>query len=265
MKNGTHPAHDRIAQTVKGWFHLPFRAMGYVAEPRHWGTYWNDAQIYTSGFPVDEIGPFLADLREYYADRSVSINLYVDDRGADMELGPVLCQAGWRVDEPELYLAHVGPVAPPSEIPGLEFWPVYESNLCQFATTRLRAFSESDDMPDLSRVKDEIAWRGRELSGTGRGMLARMHGQPAGIIWWQEEILDIWVNQIGTRAPFRGQGITGELLRQCTEDAYYRGYKSVLLNVAGDNLVALSLYHRLGFCDQVYWCRRYVLDRQKEE
>ncbi len=261
MNNGTHPAHDRIAQTVRGWFHLPFRAMGYMAEPRRWGTYWNNAQIYTSGFPEDELDSFLADVRQYYADQAGSINLYVDDCGADAELGPVLCQAGWRADEPELYLAHVGPVPPPSEIPGLEVWPVYESNLCQFATTRLRAFGESDDVPDPSRIKEEIARLERELSGTGRGMLARMHGQPAGIIWWQEEYLDIWINQVGTRIPFRGQGIAGELLRQCTEDAYHRGYKSVLLNVASDNLVALSLYHRLGFHDEVYWCRRYVLDR----
>ena len=261
MNNGAHPAHDRIAQTVKSWFHLPFRSMGYVAEPRCWGTFWNNARIYTSGFPVDRLDSFLADVREYYADQADAISLYIDDCGADAELGPVLCQAGWRVDETELYLAHVGPVLPPFEVPGLEVCPVYEPNLCQFATTRLRAFGDSDDVPDPSRIKEEIARRERELSGTGRGMLARVNGQPVGIIWWHEEYLDIWINQVGTRIPFRGQGIAGELLRQCIEDAYYRGYKSVLLNVASDHLAALSLYHRLGFCDEVYWCRRYILDR----
>jgi len=261
MNNGTHLAHDRIAQTVRSWFHLPFQAMGYVAEPRHWGTYWNNAQIYTSGFPVDELDPFLADLREYYADETRSIYLYIDDREVDLELGSVLCEAGWRPVEPELFLAHVGPVSPPFEIPGLEVWPVYESNLCQFAATRLRAFGASDDVPDPSGIKAEIARCERDLLGTGRGMLAKVHGQPAGVIWWHEVLLDIWVNLVGTRTPFRGQGIAAELLRQCTEDAYDRRYRSVLLNVVSDNLLALRLYHRLGFRDQVYWCHRYVLDR----
>ena len=66
IRNGTHPAHNRLAQTVKDWFHLPFQSMGYVAEPRRWGTYWNNAQVYTSGFPPDELSPFLADLRGWF-------------------------------------------------------------------------------------------------------------------------------------------------------------------------------------------------------
>lgn len=263
VNSGSHPEHDRLAQTVKSWFHLPYLGMGYVAEPRRWGTYWSNAQVYTSGFPVNELEPFLADLRTYYADQPEPIHLYVDNPWADAELGPALRHAGWAAAVPELYLAHVGSVAPPPEVPGLEIWPVHESNLGQFAATRLRACGDSEEAPDPCRVKAEIARRARELSGTGRGLLAKISGQPVAVIWWQEEFLDIWVNQLATRVPFRRQGIASELLRQCTEDAYDRGHKSVVLNVVSDNVAARRLYHRLGFRDEVYWCRRYVLKNRQ--
>jgi GNAT superfamily N-acetyltransferase len=233
--------------------------MGYVAEPRRWGTYWNNAQVYTSGFPVAELAAFLADLRAYYAGQTHPIYLYVDNPWADAELGLALRRAGWQPDAPELYLAHVGSVAPSREVPGLEIWPVLEANLGQFAATRLRAVSESEEAPDPSQLRAEITRRGQELSGTGRGMVAKICGQPVAVVWWHEEPLDIWINHVSTRVPFRRQGIASEVLRQCTEDAYDRGYKSVLINVDSDNVPARRLYHRLGFRDEVYWCRPYVL------
>jgi GNAT superfamily N-acetyltransferase len=206
---------------------------------------------------------FLDDLRAHYAGQAHPIHVYVDNAWADAELGPALRQAGWQPEAPEIYLAHVGPVAPPCDVPGLEIWPVLEANLGQFAATQLRAVSDCEEAPDPSRVKAEITRRALELSGTGRGLLAKICGQPVAAIWWHEEPLDIWINHVSTRVPFRRQGIAGELLRQCTEDAYYRGYKSVLINVDSDNLPARRLYHRLGFRDEVYWCRPYVLDNPR--
>jgi GNAT superfamily N-acetyltransferase len=261
MKTGTHPEHNRIAQTVRGWFHLPFQSMGSVAERRRWGTYWNNARVYTSGFPPDKLEAFLVDLREYYHGQLSSIHLYIDDPGADAEMGPALQDAGWKAKAPELYLAHVGSVARPSEIQGLEIWPVHESNLCQFAATRLRAFSNSEEAADPYHIRDEISRRAQDLLGTGRGMLAKVHKEPAGIIWWHEETLDVWVKQLGTRIPFRRQGIARELLRQCIEDTYDRGFKSALARLSSNNVAARSLYHRLGFRDEVYWCRCYVLEK----
>lgn len=254
------PDHSRVTQTIRNWFHFPFLGMGHLAERRRWGTYWNNAQVYTSGFPVAEIEPFMADLRKYYPPRLEPICLHIDNPTAGVELGPALHQFGWRPREPELYLAHAGPLAPAFEIPGLEIWPVYELNLGQFVATRLRAFGHNEETPDPVRVKAEIARREQELWGSGRGLLARVDGQPAGIIWWHEEPLDIWINQVGVRIPFRRQGIASEMLRQCMEDAYYRGYKSVLLNVAGDNTAAMRLCQRLGFQDPVYQTYCYVLD-----
>jgi GNAT superfamily N-acetyltransferase len=253
-----HPEHKGIAQTVKGWFHLPFRGMGYLAERRRWGTYWSNAQVYTSGFPVAELEPFMADLRRYYADQPEAIHVYIDDPAADAELGPLMLEAGWEAEVTELFLAHVGPVAQPLEMAGLEIWPVFDTNLGQFVATQLRAYGNTEDMPDPSRVRAEIARRQREMSGTEGGLLARVHGQPAGIIWWHEEPLEIWINQVGVRVPFRHQGIAGELLRQCTESAYARGLKSVLLNVASDNREAIRLYQRMGFRDEVYCHRCYI-------
>jgi hypothetical protein len=191
IRNDNHPEHDRLAQIVKSWFHLPFHSMGYVAEPRRWGTYWNNAQVYTSGFPVAELAAFLADLHAYYAGQTHPIYLYVDNPWADAELGLALRRAGWQPDAPELYLAHVGSVAPSREVPGLEIWPVLEANLGQFAATRLRAVSESEEAPDPSQLRAEITRRGQELSGTGRGMVASQ-----------------WRSSGGTRSPWTSGSTT---------------------------------------------------------
>ncbi len=46
MKPVRHPAHDQLTPTVHNWFHLPYQAMGYLAEQQRWGTYWNNSMVY---------------------------------------------------------------------------------------------------------------------------------------------------------------------------------------------------------------------------
>jgi len=108
MKAMIHPNHDQLIQVIKDLFHNSFQGMGYYAEKRRWGTYWNNGCIYTLGFPSNQVKDFLTDLHEYYGNRPVFI--YVDGRNVDSELGPVLCKAGCSKDKPEIFLAYVGPV-----------------------------------------------------------------------------------------------------------------------------------------------------------
>jgi GNAT superfamily N-acetyltransferase len=235
--------------------------MGYYAERRRWGTYWNNAQVYTEGLALDEVEAFLADVREYYAGQAEDVYIHVDDRSVDAELGPALCAAGCVPGAAKLFLAHVGSPPPARPVPGLDLAPVDESNLRAFAETKLRALGSREDPPDPAGLEHEIARRRRELAETGRGRLARVAGQPAGVLWWHANPQDIWVNLVATRLPFRGRGVAGEMLRRCVEDAYGRGARCVVINVAADNLPALRLYRRLGFQDEVYWRPDYILEK----
>ena len=106
MKSNVHPDHDHLVHVVQDWFHGPYHAMGYHAEKRRWGTYWNIGQVYTQGIPTEQVKVFLADVREYYGNRPVCIN--VDSREVDATLGPVLCAAGCSPDTTEIFLAHWG-------------------------------------------------------------------------------------------------------------------------------------------------------------
>jgi ribosomal protein S18 acetylase RimI-like enzyme len=256
MDTATHLDHGNLVQVVRDWFHLLYQGMGYRAERRSWGTYWNNGHIYVVGFPPDQVKAFLADVRQYYGRRPVFIN--IDDADLDSELGPALVEAGCAWGKADIFLAHVGPVPQFSPLQGLEVESVDEPNLSEFAETRLRAFANPEEGPDADQVSDEIDRRRAELAGSGRGMLARIQGEPAGVVWWYDEGDDVWILYLATRMPFRRRGIGRRLLAQCLAEGYDRGCRSVMINVETHNARAIRLYHWLGFLDQIHWRRRYL-------
>jgi ribosomal protein S18 acetylase RimI-like enzyme len=257
MTGAEHPERARLVQVVHDWFHGPFHAMGYDTEPRRWGTYWNSGHVYTRGVPSDQVEAFLADIRAFYGDRSVSI--YVDGHEVESVLGPALCAAGCTPAPSEIFLAHVGPVPSWPSASRLSVEAVHAANLRDFVTLRLRAFASLEAPPPDEAVREEIARRQAELGGTGRGWLARIRGEPAGIIWWYDDPQDIYVLLLGVRLPFRNQGVGRTLLCKLLAEAYARGCRSVLLSVLTENIDALRLYHRLGFRDEIHWRRRYLV------
>jgi GNAT superfamily N-acetyltransferase len=252
-----HRDYNAIAQAVRGWFFRPFQGMGYRAEERRWGTYWNHGHVQTLGFPPAQAEGFVRDVRTYYKQRPVYINVH--GRDMDRQLGAALATAGSSRGKSDIFLAHVGTVPSLRPVQGLESEAVDESNLLEFAQTRLSALADTNERRDNNEVQHELALRRRELSGTGRGMLARIRGEPAGVIWWYEDPKDIWINYLGTRFPFRRQGIASWLLGHRLLHAYQQGCRSVVINVATDNVDAIRLYRQLGFQDEVCWRRRYLL------
>jgi ribosomal protein S18 acetylase RimI-like enzyme len=252
-----HPDHDQLASVVRDWFHLPFEGMGYRAERRRWGTYWNHGKVYTPGFPPAQMGAFLADVRRHYGPRVVRI--VIDDPSVEAELGPLLCEAGCSQGKADLFLAHVGSVPRVRPVPGLHIEPVDESNLLEFAEVRLRGFADSEGSPDGDVLRAEADRRRAELAGTGRGTLARLHGEPAGALWRYDEPDDVWILLLATRLPFRRRGIGRTLLCQSVTGGYARGCRSVMLNVQTDNAKGIRLYQQLGFQDPIIWRRRYLL------
>lgn len=257
----THPDHDRLVNAVRDWFHLPFQGMGYLAEKRRWGTFWSNGRVYTLGVPLDKVSGFVADVRQTYGQRPTLI--MVDGRNADVELGPALAAAGCSVDKTDLFFAHVGQVPEAPVIHGLRIEAVDDSKLEAFAGTRLRAFANSDEGPNENDLSDEVNRRRDELTGTGRGWLARIGGtgDPVGVIWWYDEPDRVWINYLATRVLFRGRGIGQALLCRCLANGYGRGCDSAIINVQSHNTDALRLYRRLGFSDEIYWRRRYAVQR----
>jgi len=262
MTGTAHPDRARLVHVVHDWFHGPFHAMGYEAEPRRWGTYWNMGYVYTRGVPADQVGAFLTDIRAYYGERSVCI--YVAGREVEATLGPALCAAGCTPDHSEIFLAHVGPVPSVPSVSGMTVEAVDVTNLLDCVTTRLRAFASTEAPPPDEAIRAELARRQAELGGTGRGWLARIRREPAGILWWYDDPSDIYVLLLGVRLPFRNQGVGRGLLCTLLAEAYARGGRSVLLGVLTENVDAIRLYYRLGFRDEMYWRRRYLVNPRGE-
>lgn len=257
MKSDVHPDHDHLVHVLRDWFHTPFNEMGYRAEKRRWGTYWNIGQVYIQEIPPAQVNPFLADVREYYGDGPVCIN--VDSAEVDAALGPLLCASGCSPDAADIFLAHVGPVPHRPTPDGVTVEPATESNLLELSETRLKAFANSEVPISQVELRNEVSQRRAEFRGSGQGLLARLHGEPAGIIWWYEDPQDIWLLFLGVRLPFRRLGVGRLLLCTRLDDAYARGCRSVMLNVRTDNADAIRLYNRLGFRDEISWRWRYCL------
>ena len=172
-------------------------------------------------------------------------------------LETALSDAGLEQEVDTIFLAHVG-VFPGRQLPtGLTLAHVDKAKLPRFVRTRLMAFSDTDCEPEHADIENEVSRLGAEMLGSGRGLLATVDGEPAGVLWSYEEAQDVWISLLGVRQPFREQGIAHALLRARTADAYSRGFRSVVINVNVDNRGALRLYRKLGFRDKVYHQWRY--------
>jgi ribosomal protein S18 acetylase RimI-like enzyme len=257
MHPSTHPDHDELTAVILQWSHQPYSGMGYRAEKRHWGTYWSHGHVHTLGLPPGEALEFVRDVQECYPERPVYINVH--GRSVDRQLGIALTEAGCAQGKSDVFLAHVGAVPQIPAVEGLSVENVDESNLILFAHTRLRAFAKGDDQPTEEKVQAEAAVRRLELTGSGRGMLARAGGEAAAVIWWYDDPRDVWITLLGTGTPFRCRGIASWLLCNRLARSYARGCRSVVLHVETGNHRARRLYHRLGFQDEVHWRHRYVV------
>ena len=205
MNMENHPDDKNLISFVRDLYYEPYEGMGYLSVRRRWGTYWNSNEIYTESLPHDQVAEFLSDLESYYNSSPVYIN--VDGREEDTILGPLLCKAGCKKAKSQLFLAHTGPT-PQFAVPDdIEVEPVSESNLHVFAETRLKAFGLIEETSQEEAIRDEISLRRSELTGTARGLLAYVNGQPAGAFWWYEEQGGIFLSLLGVLAPFRNKGV----------------------------------------------------------
>jgi len=256
-----HLYHDELCATVQRWYLESDPAMGYEAILRAWGVALrnHDAPQYgqatLGALTPDAVPACIADLRQLYGDASVMVLVDDHDR-ADM-LDVALKAAGCVRGPQETFLAHVGRVPSILSAAHSVLEPVTAANLHEYAVTKLNAFASRETAPPPDHMEAELALRAAELRGDGRFLLARWDGAPAAIIGWYDGD-DVFVFQLATRVPFRKRGIARLLLLHVLHDAYARGCRSVIINADPDD-TPIQLYRRLGFTDEIYWRRRYLL------
>ncbi len=165
----------------------------------------------------------------------------VDDHEGDSQLGPALEEAGFTKEKVDVFLAHSGPLPPSVRLDRLVIERSTRENVAEIAETKMWAFSRSDNSPSAKELESQTKRHLTELDGIGRGMLARLSGDPAGMIWWYDDPVDIWINLLGVRMTYRGLGIGRALLHQLLKDSYERGCRSMLINVMEENCGAIQL------------------------
>ncbi|HEY3118610.1 MAG TPA: GNAT family N-acetyltransferase [Chloroflexota bacterium] len=250
-----------MAQAIKAWFEQSHLDMGYLVEHGRFGFYrsspylpgWINVTIRDVG--PDSLGAFIADLRETYPEKTARI--LVDVPALDADLGPALVSAGCLPTGVNIYLAHRGPIARPLESAQLSIEPVLPTNLAEFVEAEHRAFAGEEPPPSEDNLAQEMALRGAEMAGSGRFALARWDDEPAGVVGWYD-VPDRWIFLLGTRPAYRQRGIATASLTHVLEDAGAAGCRSVIINVDPDDPAA-NLYRSLGFTEQVYWQRAYLL------
>jgi GNAT superfamily N-acetyltransferase len=256
-----HPEHARLTQIVRGWYTQSWPELGYVVEDTAYGLVgWHVSapsaiRVTLRDVSAADVPAMLAALRARYG--AGPLTALVERPADDATLGPALVAAGSAPGVGESFLAHVGPppeVAPPPE---LRIEPITPATLDDWVTVKLQGFANSDAAPDPARAADERAARAAELAGGAVLLLARWSGEPAAALAGYDGP-ERFAFSMATRVPFRKRGIASALLSTFARDGYARGCRAILLNADPDD-TPIQLYRRLGFTDEVYWRRRYVL------
>jgi GNAT superfamily N-acetyltransferase len=256
-----HPHHDDLRTTVQRWYTASDPDMGYEAVERPWGVALRNRDVPQYGQATlraimpEDVPACIVDLREFYGGAAVMV--LVDDRDRADQLTRALLAAGCVEGPQEVFLAHVGRAPDAQPIAHVAVEPMTATNLHEYAVTKLKAFASRETALFPHHIDAEIALRQAELRGEGRFLLAWWDGAPAAIIGWYDGD-DVFVFQLATRVPFRKRGIAQFLLLHVLHAAYARGCRSVIINADPDD-TPIQLYWRLGFTDEVYWRRRYLL------
>ncbi len=256
-----HPHHDRLVSDVRGWYTTSAASIGHPVERRRYGFYGRGGgeranRVTVCGLAAADVGSLIRDLREYFG--RAPVRIVVDDPAVDREIGGTLLAAGCTPDHALVYLAHLGEVPEPPVVPGMSVEAVTEETLREFVVTRIKGFADSEDEPPAALVEAEAARRRAALDAGSHFFIARIGATAASVVGWREG-RDRFVFQLATRLPFRGRGIATALLCRILADAYARGCASVVINTDPAGL-AIHLYRRLGFVDEVCRQQRYTFN-----
>lgn len=254
-----HPEHDAVAAAVAGWFTTSAPEIDYRVTEAWYGYLCRFGALGSTRLilRLDEPSDVARALEEIAREhRGESLTLWVDDRERAARLDSALTAAGCEAKEATSHLALVGETSAPPPPPDLVVETVGETGLDRWSLVKIRSFEDSEAAPSPERLAAELAVRTTELP-IARHWLASLGGEPVAVLaYYHGE--DQLVFNLGTRLPFRHRGIARALLARFVSEGRTEGCRSLLIN-AHEGGKPAELYRRLGFVDEVYWYRRYVL------
>jgi GNAT superfamily N-acetyltransferase len=256
----THPEHDAVAREVSGWFTTSAPEIGYEVSGPWYGYQSNlgpaQARVILRVDDPGQVPAALADTRAASGTRSLTI--WVDDRERAARLDAALRRSGCQPAEATTYLALVGPVTGRAGPEHLVIESIDDAGFEKWATVKLQSFGDTESAPAPGRLAQEVAARRDEralvecqlglLDGEGVAVLAYYRGR------------DQLVFNLGTRVPYRHQGIAQAMLARWVDAGTASGCRSLMINATEGGRPA-ELYRRMGFVDEIYWYQRYELAR----
>lgn len=257
-----HPHHHTVARVVAGWFTDPVPEIGYEVAERWWGYHCRIRSMPDRSrviLRVEDPAETVHALREIDDERSGEVVIWVDDRSRADRLDEGLVAAGCERRNAITHLALLGDVRAgrgPSDLV-VEDVVIGEdpaASLELWATVKIRAFSDKEELPGAELLSRELAIRVNEVP-LAAYQIARIGGEAVAVLAHYTG-RDQLVFNLGTRLPFRHRGVAQAMLARWAAAGTAQGCRSLLINAEEGGRPA-ELYRRLGFVDEVYWYRVY--------
>jgi ribosomal protein S18 acetylase RimI-like enzyme len=250
-----HPQRDEVIATVRGWQRMAHPSMGWRYQELGVGHYrWHDtnpdrswAWVTLEDPPLDDDELLIA-VDEECGDWPIP-RIRIDDPATNSVLGPRLLARGWSVDGGNVTLAWVGEPPETTVAGGVEIDDA--PDLEQWASTKLRGFTDDDAEPTRDSLRAELGLRRAEAGTISRLRLARVEDEPVAVIGWYDDGQDVDVFNLATRLDWRGRGIARQLLTSCVAEGLGRGARSVVISTDVDD-TPQEWYRRLGFSDALF-------------
>jgi GNAT superfamily N-acetyltransferase len=188
----------------------------------------------------------IAALQAVFRDRGCQPRLeYIEEFAP--ELGSALRAAGlYETDRLQLMVCTRETARPASTVPGLSIVEFGANGALADALDLVTAQRQGFEPENLIPVTEADADQLLERLGTGRAVLGRVDGEPAGAAVFTPPFAGL-TELVGIATPFafRGRGIASALTAAATQAAFAQGVELVCLSAASAR--AGRVYERVGF------------------
>ena len=256
-----HPDHDELTRELRSWFTTSAPEIGYRVEELwcgHLSELGGDmgARLILGVVTPDQVPAALHDARKLCGSQEITV--WVDDRARAGRLDESLRSCGCQPGTATTHLALVGPMADQRGPEHLVIENVGEAGLAEWATVKLQCFGDTESPPAQERLAIEIAVRRAELA-LADYELGTIEGEPMAVLAYYRG-RDQLVFNLGTCMPYRHRGIAQTMLTHWVDAGRADGCRSMIINAEEHGRPA-ALYRRLGFVDEIYWYRKYLLEK----
>jgi ribosomal protein S18 acetylase RimI-like enzyme len=256
-----HPDHDELTRELRRWFTTSAPEIGYRVEELwcgHLSELGGDmgARLLLGVATPDQVPAALDDARKVCGSQEITV--WVDDRARAARLDEALRSCGCQPGTATTHLALVGPMADQRGPEHLVIENVGQAGLAEWATVKLQCFGDTESPPAQERLAIEIAVRQVELA-LADYKLGTIDGEPVAVLAYYRGS-DQLVFNLGTRMPYRHRGIAQAMLAHWVDAGRADGCRSMIINAEEAGRPA-ALYRRLGFVDEIYWYRKYLLEK----